>query len=100
MPQVWRRAVATMDDMLIRPSGFARHVSADGCQFVLDRGVLKRGQKIAFRLDGIGTIRGDVRWTVGNRVGFAFDRRLAYDVQNALQSHSKAVRHMQFEITG
>ncbi|MCJ2182009.1 PilZ domain-containing protein [Novosphingobium sp. 1949] len=80
------------------PVGVARHVSADGCQFVLEQGALERGQNLAFLLEGFGVVRGKVRWIVADRIGFAFDGRLERDAQRALAGMARAVHRVRFEL--
>lgn len=78
-------------DKLPRASGIAKHIAADGCQFVLERGALVRGQSVAFAIDGHGTVKGRVQWVVNDRIGFTFDNVLARDAQTALSSRSRLV---------
>ncbi len=83
------------------PSGVARHISSAGCQFVLEVGELESGQRLAFALEGVGTILGMVRWTLNNRVGFAFENALDADAQRVLAFHGRASRRFDLQpVTG
>jgi hypothetical protein len=67
----------------------ARHVSADGCQLIVEREVLARGQRLAFDLDGSDRISGAVRWVLGDRAGFAFDAPIGSDTVRAIQCDAR-----------
>lgn len=70
----------------------ARHVSADGCQLVVDMQNVEQGQRLSFALDGYPPVRGTVRWVVRDRVGFAFDRPISHDAQAAMLRRSRMVQ--------
>lgn len=57
--------------------GVARHVSGEGCQFVLIDNAPGVGQRLTFALACAPAISGVIRWVLGNRVGFAFDRPIS-----------------------
>jgi len=73
-------------------SAVAQHVSSDGCQFVVERENLSRGQRFSFALDGYPPVLGTVRWVVKDRVGFAFDRPISRDAQSAMLRRSRVVQ--------
>lgn len=79
-------------DKAPRASGVARHVCADGCQFLIEKGALARGESLSFALDGHGVIRGRVQWVVRNRIGMAFDRALQRDTAVALAARGRVAR--------
>lgn len=62
----------------------ARHVCAEGCQFVTEREQLLKGERFAFVVDGKERITGTVRWVVRDRAGFAFDAPITREMQSAL----------------
>lgn len=64
----------------------ARHVCAQGCQFVAGREQFSKGERFAFAVNGTGRIAGTVRWVVKDRVGFAFDAPIAEEVRSALRA--------------
>ncbi len=74
----------------VRASGFARHVSGDGCQLVIESGMLEKGQDLAFALNGFGLVSGTVRWVVDDRAGFVFDEVIGDDKQQALARQGRA----------
>lgn len=73
-------------------SAVARHISSEGCQFVVEQNVVAEGQRFSFALDGHPPVRGTVRWVVSDRVGFAFDRPISRDAQGAMQQRSRVVQ--------
>ncbi|MEE4453178.1 PilZ domain-containing protein [Novosphingobium resinovorum] len=73
-------------------SALARHVSADGCQFVVERSPIEQGQRLSFALEGYPPVLGTVRWVVKDRVGFAFDRPISRDAQSAMVRRSRVVQ--------
>lgn len=68
-------------------AAIAKHISEDGCQLILARDDVVKGQRFRFNLAGTAPIIGTVRWVFANRVGFAFDRPLCRASQEALISH-------------
>ena len=62
-------------------AALAKHVSAEGCQFVFNEK----------RVEGFDPVIGTVRWVVIDRVGFAFDRPLSRACQQALSEHCRTV---------
>jgi len=56
--------------------GIARHVSAEGCQFVIVGKVPSMGRRIRFVAAPDVTVIGTIRWVLGERIGVAFDRRI------------------------
>jgi len=58
-------------------AALAKHVSAEGCQFVFNEKRVAPGQRFRFKLEGFNPVIGTVRWVVTDRVGFAFDRPLS-----------------------
>lgn len=73
----------------------ARHVCADGCQFVLKDDRVAPGQRFRFKLDGLAPVIGTVRWVVTDRIGFAFDRPLGRDTLDALSRHCRSVHGLE-----
>ncbi|KHK91902.1 hypothetical protein LK12_08525 [Novosphingobium malaysiense] len=73
----------------------ARHVSEDGCQFVFNETRVAPGQRFRFKLADFSPVIGTVRWVVGDHVGFAFDRPLSRDCQEALQNHCRDVHGLE-----
>lgn len=72
-------------------TALAKHVSADGCQFVVRREEFAPGQRLRFNLEGFEPVAGTVRWIVDDRVGFAFDRPLCRKSQEALSGYCRSV---------
>ncbi|GGC14271.1 hypothetical protein GCM10011494_36370 [Novosphingobium endophyticum] len=70
----------------------ARHVSAEGCQFVVEREMPAKGERFAFHVDGRVAVTGTVRWVVSDRIGFAFDRLIDREMQTALLARSQGFR--------
>ncbi len=56
--------------------GIPRHVSAEGCQFVIAGKVPAVGRCLRVDLAPDLAIHGTIRWVLGDRIGFAFDRRV------------------------
>ena len=67
----------------------ARHVCAEGCQFVTEREQLSKGERLALVVDGKERITGTVRWVVRDRAGFAFDAPLTREIQSALLADTR-----------
>ncbi|GGN46919.1 hypothetical protein GCM10011349_14610 [Novosphingobium indicum] len=72
-------------------AALAKHVSAEGCQFVFNEKRVAPGQRFRFKLEGFDPVIGTVRWVVTDRVGFAFDRPLSRACQQALSEHCRTV---------
>lgn len=70
----------------------ARHVCAEGCQFVTEREQLFKGERFTFVVDGSNRIAGTVRWVVRDRVGFAFDAPIAERTRTALLARTRNYR--------
>ncbi|MFC0205480.1 PilZ domain-containing protein [Novosphingobium soli] len=84
--------IATRSRHPAHASAVARHVSAEGCQFVVEQGNVAEGQSLGLAVDGHPPIRGTVRWVVSDRIGFAFDCPLPRDAQAALQQRGRSAR--------
>ncbi|WP_067733345.1 PilZ domain-containing protein [Novosphingobium naphthalenivorans] len=69
----------------------AKHVFAEGCQFVVREESITPGQRFRFNLEGLEPVIGTVRWVVQDRIGFAFDRPLNHKSQDALARHCRSV---------
>ncbi|MCJ2177121.1 PilZ domain-containing protein [Novosphingobium album (ex Hu et al. 2023)] len=69
----------------------AKHVSAEGCQFIVRPDNIEAGQRFRFNLEGLDPVIGSVRWVVGDRVGFAFDRPLSRGSQDVLTGYCRSV---------
>lgn len=73
------RNCVPLDDEIAREqagdtlSGIARHVTQDGCQFVITGPAPKPGCRLTCQLGINPPIAGVVRWIVEDRIGFAFD---------------------------
>ncbi|MGF7152547.1 PilZ domain-containing protein [Novosphingobium gossypii] len=78
-------------------SAVARHVTADGCQFVIERIGVSAGQCFSFVLDDHPPVRGTVRWVVRDRIGFAFDRPISRATQMAMLRRSKVVQGLDLQ---
>ncbi|MBT0668445.1 PilZ domain-containing protein [Novosphingobium profundi] len=87
-------------EVLRHPRAVARHVSAAGCQLILENGALHVGQALGFSLEGAGWIRGQVRWILANHVGFAFDAMLDSGAQAILARHARESGRLDLEILG
>ncbi|HKT85407.1 MAG TPA: PilZ domain-containing protein [Novosphingobium sp.] len=67
----------------------ARHISAEGCQFVTGSGQLSRGERFAFVVNESDRVAGTVRWVVRDRAGFAFDAPIAGETLAALRARTQ-----------
>jgi hypothetical protein len=76
-------------------SAVARHVTSDGCQFVIERAGVAAGQCFSFVVDDYPPVRGTVRWVVKDRIGFAFDRPISRDAQAAMLRRSRVVQGLE-----
>lgn len=76
----------------VHASAVARHVTADGCQFVIEKAGVAAGQCFCFVVDDHPPVRGTVRWVVRDRIGFAFDRPISRAAQIAMLRRSKVVQ--------
>ncbi len=72
-------------------TALAKHISAEGCQFIVRADSIATGQRFRFNLDGLEPVVGTVRWVVDDRIGFAFDRPLSRKSQDVLTSHCRSV---------
>lgn len=84
--------MSTRRKLSAHASAVARHVTADGCQFVTERLGIAAGQCFSFTLDDHPPVRGTVRWVVNDRIGFAFDRPISRDAQAAMLRRSRVVQ--------
>jgi hypothetical protein len=75
-------------------SAIARHISADGCQFVTGSAGIVEGQRFRFAPGGLAPISGTVRWVVGDRAGFAFDRPIPTEAQATMRQHRGIVEEI------
>ncbi|WP_404480706.1 PilZ domain-containing protein [Novosphingobium sp. BL-52-GroH] len=73
-------------------SAVARHISSEGCQFVVEQEDIAEGQRFSFAVDGHPPIRGTVRWVVSDRIGFAFDGPISREAQRAMQVRCRVVQ--------
>lgn len=73
----------------VRAAAVPRHVCAEGCQLVVRHADVRAGQRLRFRLEGARAVAGTVRWVVGDRAGFAFDRPLSRDDASVLLRHGR-----------
>lgn len=65
------------DSPNILGAGVARHASAEGCQFVVEVGRFAVGQRLGFMLGNYREVSGAIRWSLGDRIGFAFDAAIS-----------------------
>ena len=75
--------------------GVARHVAAEGCQFVLSTNPPSVRQPMMFRLGSGTVVSGRISWVLGDRIGFAFDHRLGPDAIAELSSLGSSLRMIQ-----
>ncbi|MYL99038.1 PilZ domain-containing protein [Novosphingobium sp. FGD1] len=80
-------------------SAVARHISAEGCQFVVEQVGVVQGQRFSFALDGHPAVRGTVRWVVKDRVGFAFDQPISRDAQAAMRERCHVVQGVELYLS-
>ena len=67
--------------------GIARHVSNEGCQFVLTGMAPQIGQRLTFALASEPAISGVIRWVLDDRIGFAFARPISGQAMAELTGH-------------
>lgn len=67
----------------------ARHICADGCQFVTLSEELSKGERLAFVINESDRVAGTVRWVVRDRAGFAFDAPIASGTLAALRASTQ-----------
>jgi hypothetical protein len=72
--------------------GAARHVSSEGCQFVMSGKAPGLGRRLRVAAGPQWAITGTVRWVVGERIGFAFDQRIDAAAVIALADHFACAR--------
>ena len=75
-------------------SALARHISAEGCQFVTGWGEIAEGQRFSFALGGHPPVSGTVRWVVGDRAGFAFDQPISREAQATMRQLCRTVERL------
>lgn len=73
----------------------ARHVSSEGCQFVVEQDNIAQGQRFSFAVEGHSRVRGTVRWVVGDRLGFAFDQPITREAQRAMLTRARIVQGLE-----
>lgn len=71
--------------------GFPRHVTAEGCQFLLASGSGEPGARKIFTAPDGTPVEGTIRWIIEERVGFAFDRPLGNATHAALSDQVTAL---------
>ena len=64
--------------------GYPRHVTAEGCQFLLASGYAEPDERKVFTAPDGTPVVGAIRWILEERIGFAFDRPLGDATQAAL----------------
>lgn len=82
------------DDMKMRRSGLGtvlgsallRHVSAEGCQLMVESLDISVGMRIAIVVETGEFVTGTVRWLVSGRAGFAFDQVIQSELRAILES--------------
>lgn len=80
-------------------SAVAKHVSSEGCQFIVERENLVEGQRFTFTLDDHAPIQGTVRWVMSGRVGFAFDTPILREAQRAMESRGRVMQGLELYLT-
>lgn len=85
---------ATRDDTARSETleGAARHVSAHGCQFVLNGRAPAVGCRLAFATPAGAAVSGTIRWVLRDRIGFAFDRPIDADAIAGLPREATVLR--------
>lgn len=86
-----------MDDLACKPilkrarraAVGARHICAEGCQFVTGSEGLSKGERLAFVINESDRVAGTVRWVVRDRAGFAFDAPIASRTLAALRASTQ-----------
>ena len=66
-----------------------RHVSAEGCQLVMDLETYRPGEELAFVLAGWPPVPGKIRWIVDDRIGFAFEHPICAAAERALTNAAR-----------
>ncbi|PEQ11779.1 hypothetical protein B2G71_15125 [Novosphingobium sp. PC22D] len=66
-------------------SALLRHVSAEGCQLLLESRVIRVGMRLSLALEPSIRVAGTVRWIVAGRAGFEFDQALTSRIQALLE---------------
>lgn len=72
-----------------RASVGARHICAEGCQFVTGSEEFSKGERFAFMVNESKRVTGTVRWVVRDRAGFAFDAPVAKETLAALLARTQ-----------
>ncbi|WP_156842099.1 PilZ domain-containing protein [Novosphingobium aquimarinum] len=68
-------------------SALLRHVSAEGCQLMVESLPVESGARLAVVVpDSPHYVLGTVRWLVGSRAGFAFDADIGHELRAILES--------------
>jgi hypothetical protein len=73
-------------------AGIARHVSREGCQFVMTGKAPSVGRRLRVMMESGACVSGTIRWVLGERVGFAFDRAIDEAEVAGLTYHFAGVR--------
>ncbi len=68
----------------------ARHVSGEGCLFLVPRGDLEPGEALLVSVATFPAVRGVVRWVLEDRLGFAFRQVLPEGMEHALADQARA----------
>ena len=74
--------------------GVARHVAAEGCQFVLCTDAPAAGRWLVFVLESGASVTGRISWVVDRRIGFAFDRPLGPEAVAELSRQASALKSL------
>lgn len=67
-------------------SALLRHVSAEGCQLMVESLDISVGMRIAIVSESKEYVTGTVRWLVSGRAGFAFDQVIKSELRAILES--------------
>jgi hypothetical protein len=73
----------------------ARHVSVDGCQFVVMGDAPQVGERFSFAVGPDAAMFGSVRWVLGDRIAFGFDRPIGPEMMATLSAHPGAATTLQ-----
>lgn len=84
-PKIDRASDTCQEGMVF--AGTARHVSIEGCQFVIVGETPAVGCRFSITVAGEGLICGVVSWVVGARIGFGFGQQIGPATMSALSPH-------------
>lgn len=71
-------------------SAMPRHVSAEGCQFLVETARPTVGERLVVAVDPATRVPGQVRWVVDDRFALVFDQPLDREVRMKIERHGRA----------